>query len=509
MKTTTRVKKINGHEYLYEITYYYDKETRRTRQKSRYLGKNVDGVPVRVREKAKSPEKVYSYGEFIPYIQAVKNLHIQEILGAHLTDHEVRLFLALLFAGIHHPKALHSPASWYEGTVLPRIFSGLKITSQNISRLLKKLGEGSIHLSICRALSLIPESGYMRISMVDIPMFQETSWHHGVSHHGIEPVALFYDNIENIPVGYLSSAQYLVTSDLVKAINAGMNLFSGNKGIIISGKGFSSTMNLYGAIFSETPVIFPLDPDHNLIKNEVKKYRADLMHPRNLKIFRGETLFVIPVNVALETANFKGYIIYSLRKEEEIRERFGQDIELILENLNGRPMYKWVNPAEAVADIAGTYEPFLHWKVQNNRILVDVKRRTLGRYLKNSGISVIITGDPECEWDTCLEWLEERAETERFLATFIRNFQVFPLSVDSDTMRNGAFFVAFMAHVVNRWVLEQYAKSGLLSIYSAEKIHLELMKIRLVGLGNDKVLLTGLLPRQKEILDTLKWSADI
>jgi hypothetical protein len=172
-------------------------------------------------------------------------------------------------------------------------------------------------------------------------------------------------------------------------------------------------------------------------------------------------------------------------------------------------MYKWVNPAEAVADIAGTYEPFLHWKVQNNRILVDVKRRTLGRYLKNSGISVIITGDPECEWDTCLEWLEERAETERFLATFIRNFQVFPLSVDSDTMRNGAFFVAFMAHVVNRWVLEQYAKSGLLSIYSAEKIHLELMKIRLVGLGNDKVLLTGLLPRQKEILDTLKWSADI
>ena len=144
MKTTTRVKKINGHEYLYEITYYYDKETRRTRQKSRYLGKNVDGEPVRVREKAKNPERVYSYGEFIPYLQAVKSLHIQEILGAHLTDHEVRLFLTLLYAGIHHPDALHSPASWYDGTVLPRIFSGLKITTQSISRLLKKLD------AICR-----------------------------------------------------------------------------------------------------------------------------------------------------------------------------------------------------------------------------------------------------------------------------------------------------------------------------------------------------------------------
>jgi len=509
VKTTTRVKKINGHEYLYEITYYYDKETRRTRQKSRYLGKNVDGQPVRVREKAKTPERVYAYGEFIPYLQAVKNLHIQEILGAHLTDHEVRLFLALLFAGIHHPDALHSPASWYDGTVLPRVFSGLKITTQNISKLLKKLGEGSIHLSICRSLAQIPESGNMRITIVDIPMIQQPSWHKGVSHHGIEPIALFYDNIENIPVGYLSSAQYLITSDLVKAINAGMHLFSGKRGVIISGKSFASSMNLYGAIYSEIPVIFPLDPDHDIIKDEIKRCRTDLMHPKNLKIFRGETLFVIPVNITLETVHLKGYIIYSPRKEEEIRERYGEDIDLILENLNDRPIYKWVNPADAVADVAGIYDQFLQWHVQDNRLIVDVKRKALGKYLKNCGVSVIITGDPEYQWDTCLEWLEERAEAEMFLSTYIKNFQVFPLSVDSDTMRNGAFLIAFMALVVNRWVLEQYADSGLLSIYTPEKILLELMKIRLIGLGNDRVLVTGLSSRQKEILDALKWNADM
>jgi hypothetical protein len=76
-------------------------------------------------------------------------------------------------------------------------------------------------------------------------------------------------------------------------------------------------------------------------------------------------------------------------------------------------------------------------------------------------------------------------------------------------MRSGAFLVAFLAHVVNRWVLEQYAKSGLLAIYTAEKIYLELMKIRLIGLGNDRVLVTGLNSRQKEILDTLKWNTEI
>lgn len=233
------------------------------------------------------------------------------------------------------------------------------------------------------------------------------------------------------------------------------------------------------------------------------------MHPKNLKIFRGETLFVIPVNLTLETVNLKGYIIYSPRKEEEIRERFSEDVNLILENLNDKPIYKWVNPAEAVADVAGKYEPFLQWRVQNNRILVDVKKKALGKYLKNSGISVIISGDPEYQWDTCLEWLEERAKSENFLTTFIKNFQVFPLSVDSEIMRNGAFLIAFIAHVITNWVHVQYEKSGLLSIYTAEKIALELTKIRLIGLGNDRVLITGLSSRQKEILDTLKWTAEV
>ncbi|HUS75333.1 MAG TPA: IS1634 family transposase, partial [Methanothrix sp.] len=49
MKSFTRIKNINGQEYLYEITPYYDKEKKQTRQKSKYLGKNVNGVPVKIR----------------------------------------------------------------------------------------------------------------------------------------------------------------------------------------------------------------------------------------------------------------------------------------------------------------------------------------------------------------------------------------------------------------------------------------------------------------------------
>ena len=509
MKTTTRVKKINGHEYIYEISYYYDKETRRTKQKSRYLGKNVEGKPIRVREKAKTPEYVYSYGEFIPYVNAVKQLNLQELLSAHLSDHEIKLLLSLVFAGIISPYALQSPPTWFEATVLPRIFSGLKITGKNVTKLLKKLGEGSLQLNICRSLSSLSVNGDMRVFCIEVPMSQASSCSIGKTHPNNEPIIIFYDNTNNIPISYLSSAHYLISSELSKGVTAGLHLFSGKKAVLIPGKTYQSSLNFYGAVYSEIPSIITIDPDHDLIKEEIQQIRTELMHPKNLKIFRGETLFVVPVNISLEQLPVKGYIIYSPRREEEIRERYAEDISVIVENLNNKPVYRWINPAEAILDVAGEYEPFIQWQVNNNRLIVDIKRKTLGKHLKNCGISVIITSESDYQWDTCLEWVEERRETEEFLVRFFKNFQTFPFSVDRDILQTGAFFVSFMALLLNRWVYQQYSHSGLLSIYTPERILLELMKIRLIGLGNEKAIYTGVQLHQKEILEMLKWNIEL
>ena len=69
MKSFIRVKKINGQEYLYEITPYYDKEKKQIRQKSKYLGKNVNGVPIKVRSQDQIPKKVLSHCEFMPLLK--------------------------------------------------------------------------------------------------------------------------------------------------------------------------------------------------------------------------------------------------------------------------------------------------------------------------------------------------------------------------------------------------------------------------------------------------------
>ena len=50
MKSTLRIKKIDGIEYWYEDIPYYDKEKKQIRHRSKYVGRNINGKPVRVRD---------------------------------------------------------------------------------------------------------------------------------------------------------------------------------------------------------------------------------------------------------------------------------------------------------------------------------------------------------------------------------------------------------------------------------------------------------------------------
>ena len=69
----------NGQEYLYENTPYYDKK-KKIRQRSKYLGKNFEVVPIRVRSQEKVPKKVLSHGEFVPLKKIIEDLELEKTL---------------------------------------------------------------------------------------------------------------------------------------------------------------------------------------------------------------------------------------------------------------------------------------------------------------------------------------------------------------------------------------------------------------------------------------------
>ena len=106
MQSTRRIKVKNGIEYWYEETPYYDKEKKQIRHRSKYLGRNVDGQPVRMRSapdevKEKTKKKTvaikssFDYGSIFVLQSIMDELKLDRYLEVLLPPSEVSIVSAL------------------------------------------------------------------------------------------------------------------------------------------------------------------------------------------------------------------------------------------------------------------------------------------------------------------------------------------------------------------------------------------------------------------------------
>ena len=125
MKSTKRIKVKNGIEYWYEETPYYDKEKKQIRHKSKYLGRNVEGQPVKMRSAAEEVKEIiktksmsikssFDYGSIFVLQSIMAELKIDRYLENLLPSSEVSMIRVLAFNRIIRPMAMKNVDSWYK-----------------------------------------------------------------------------------------------------------------------------------------------------------------------------------------------------------------------------------------------------------------------------------------------------------------------------------------------------------------------------------------------------------
>ncbi|OWP56309.1 MAG: hypothetical protein B2I17_06950, partial [Thermoplasmatales archaeon B_DKE] len=96
MNSYTRKKTINGREYFYEMTPYWDREKKKIRYHSRYLGVQKEkGI-----EKARMhlPRNIFVYGPFIPVLRIIREMGIEKILDSMFGKEDRNTILVLAAA---------------------------------------------------------------------------------------------------------------------------------------------------------------------------------------------------------------------------------------------------------------------------------------------------------------------------------------------------------------------------------------------------------------------------
>jgi len=513
MKKFNRIKKIKGKEYIYEITPYYDPETKTIKQRSKYLGKNVTGKPIKVRSQTtpliSTPKKILSYGEHLPLIKIINDLELEDLLSRVLPKEHVWTALTIALNYIIKPLASSHIQSWYEGTILSETHPDLPISSQSISKLFDQIGTSSTHIDFSNNLiQKISTSKTLVYDITSVSSYSQTidflEW--GYNRDGLDlpqiNLSLVVDKEREIPIMYdLYPGSIVDVSTLkntIKKIQAcGIQDYT-----LIMDRGFFSTTNLEEMVNSGLSFIMPPSTSMKTVKEAISIIHSSISNPNNLKIYHNEPLFVSPVTIDVGNLSVEGYAYYDQKREQQDRQSFYRRLYDTVESLKKIEIRSWMNPLDVFKEIAKKNAQYIDWKVNNNRFEVELKKNAVSQRVNRMGRFILLYRG-NFGWEECLSLYRSKDIVEKGFDILKNELDVMPANVRKDSTLKGYLFISFLSLILRMRLMKLMREGDLVSKYSVEALVTELEKNRVMILPDGSQIVTEPTKRQKEIFKVL------
>ena len=505
MKSFIQVRKRGDNEYLYEVTPYYDSAKKQIRQKVKYLGKNVDGEPVRVRQTTGMPRQVLSYGEFQPLLQIAEELGMGKILGEMFLDKKARTVLLLAFNRILRPLSMRNIESWHEAAYL---YKDLDVSSQRLSEFLDGLGDSDAPDTFFKQMTRGRRNALI-YDLTCLPSYSrlidilEYGYKHEGPHAPQVKMSIVTDKDSGIPLMYdLYPGSIVDVTTLFNTIHRIKAL--GITGyILILDRGFFSKENL-GLLYSEdVRFVMPGDLKLKDVKETISREHDTIKDPGFLRMYHDNVLFVKPVTITVENVPVRAYYFYDQEREKGDSKIFFKKLYRVVEELRNRRV-KSHEYQHIVQGIAGKYYKYLD--VRRNidcSLTVDVRKNAVSQRVNRMG-RFILCYHGEMTWEECLRTYKERDQIEKRFHHLKNDLGAVPMHVQKESTMRGFLFVCFIALILRMRLQKKIEETGLDKNYCVEDLLLELEKIHLVRLENGEQLLTELTKRQKDIIKKMR-----
>lgn len=503
MKSFKRTKIINGIEYVYEITPYYDAETKKVRQKSTYIGKDQDGTVKKVREK--KVQDVFSFGEFLPVQKVISQYKLQQFLAKELGKKQAEAVIALSLGRLFKGLSLNNIADWYEGTWLYYQNRDLPLSSASISRLLSAIGEGRLQDKL--ASHLIRQLKSKRTILYDITSVSSYSelirlleWGYNRDHYDLPQINLsvILDKAEGIPLGYEiypGSINDVVTlKNTMKKISIqGVKNFT-----IVLDRGFFSINNVDLLLDMNADFIMAVPERYQFAEKLISSLVKEIEKPKYLKKYNDEIVFVKEVEFNAGTNKLKGFCYYNPARAQQERDSFYKRLYSIKEQVERLKINKGAR-AKAM-EIIGNLTSYFSILITEDRIEVQIKEKAVSRRLNKKGI-FLISCNGEYAWDTCLSAYKEKELIERSFDILKNDLEFTTPQVQKDSTLRGLMFISLIALIIRMKIMNTLKQADLIKTYSFEKMLLQLEKSKAVVMENGQVIYSELTKKQKQILE--------
>jgi transposase len=511
MNPITRIKNIGGKEYFYEVTPYYDPKSKRIRHKSKYLGKNIKGKPVRLRSKI--PQHSYAYGEYIPLFAITQELKIEEILTWYLPQEQNHALLTIAYNRVLRPLALCHIRSWYEGTMLSKNYGDLPLSSQSLSKLLERIGRSDLPMEFSKQLirNLCPSKALIYdITSLSSYSHQISMFEYGYNRDGLDlpqvNLSIIVDKNRGIPIMYElypgSIVDVTTLHNMVKKVVS----FRMEQFLLILDRGFFSTPNINDLLQHKISFLIPVPLTVKKAKHLLSTVHRDISNPRYMHMYHDDVLFVLSKTVHVGDHHLSAYVYYSPKRESDERDVFYKRLYTAVERLKNVQLREWMNPQEILEEIAGNLEQYLQWRVKNQRFQVNIKSKAVAQRINRMG-KFILLYKQDLSWEECLTFYQEKDIIEKGFHILKNDIETLPTNVHKNDTLKGFLFICFLSMIIRMRLLKLMQTTHLAERYTLDSLFLELEKIKKISLTNGEMITTELTKKQKDILAKLSLCA--
>jgi transposase len=270
-----RYKKRGNKWYVYEITYYWDKELKKGRQTSKYLGNSdTEGgeyakTGKQIFCKPKVEKAIVDFGDSFAINEIGKAIGLGQVVAdsfGDLADSVINLACFQIIEGA----AMQSAEDWYEGNIASFLFKKAKIKSQDISRLIDNLGKQELQQQFFKnyITSFFPEKTGLLIDSTAMPSAINSSINaYGYTADGIKEnitALMLVDKATKLPIYFRAVGGDIADISTLKTTIAEITKLGLKTESAILDAGFCSKENLQFMCDQELDFITRLPKSHNI-----------------------------------------------------------------------------------------------------------------------------------------------------------------------------------------------------------------------------------------------------
>jgi transposase len=416
--STLRYQKRGDKYYVYEVTQYWDKELKKPRQKTKYLGtaeeSNGEYKKIGRPEAAPKPEKaILDFGDSFAINEIAKNIGLIDIIKNSFDDLADSVMQLACFQ-ICEGSAMQNCEDWNEGNIAHKLFPNAFIKSQDISRVISELGKQSVQQKFFKnyIAQFFPNKTGILIDSTALPSAINASMNtFGYTADGIQEnvsCLMLVDKVKKLPIYFRAYGGDICDNATLKTTINEIKQLGLSVDSAILDAGYCSKQNLEYMCKEEVNFVTRLPKSHTIFFELVDGSALTQSLAHAVK-YRDRTVFIVSKKLNIYGNEMYAHIILDTSKK-------AKDMNNILKNaLDGKQ--------------------------------TEESTATIDKKIKYSGYFILLSKS-EIERNEVLPTYYTRQAIEQIFGFAKSNHVLLPLRVHSEQSINGYLMLVFIALIL-------------------------------------------------------------